>query len=105
MGLGAAVSRTWERVRGELGREMSAAGKGEVSGERKTSAMPLGLGAPFGAGTVLMPFRSSGMSHSLPKPTAGNLRVWRKRRPPGERSIASRIGWRAWIGGSRRCRG
>ncbi len=76
MGWGAAVSRTWERVRGDWVREMSAVGRGEVVGERKTSAAPMGpgLGGSFGAGSLLVPFRSAGVSNGLPKPTAGNLR-------------------------------
>lgn len=68
MGLGAAVGRVWERVRGI---EAGAAGDG-TGGERKTSALPVGLG--YGNGSILMPFRSSGVTNALPKPTANNLR-------------------------------
>ena len=67
MGFGATVGRIWGRLAG-LEAETSA----EAVGARKTSALPDGLG--FGAGTVLMPFRSQRTSTALPKPTAANLR-------------------------------
>ncbi len=67
MGLGAAVGRVWERVRGL---EAEAA-KGNT-GERKTSVLPTGWG--FGNGAVPIPFRSGGVANALPKPTANNLR-------------------------------
>ena len=73
MGLGEAVGRVWERVRGLEAGEMEAGSEAGV-GERKTSGTPLGLGSGFGPGTVLMPFKSGGIANSLPKPTAANLR-------------------------------
>ncbi len=68
MGLGEAVGRIWDRLAG-----LDAAG-GAETGQRKTSGVPMGLGPGFGAGSVLMPFRSAGVSNALPKPTAANLR-------------------------------
>ena len=66
MDLGAAVGRVWERVRG------LEAGSEGTRGDRKTTAVPAGFG--LGPGSVLMPFRQSGVVNALPKPTAGNLR-------------------------------
>ncbi len=68
MGLGEAVGRIWELLAG-----LDAAG-GAETGQRKTSGVPMGLGPGFGAGSVLMPFRSVGSTGALPKPTAANLR-------------------------------
>ena len=67
MGLGAAIGKLFESFTG-LEATSSAAGVGE----RKTSAVPAGLG--FGPGSVLMPFRFGGATNTLPKPTAANLR-------------------------------
>ena len=69
MGLGSAVGRAWERVRGI---EAGSAGMPHV-GERKTAVLPAGLG--YGVGSVLTPFRNGGgVANNLPKPTANNLR-------------------------------
>lgn len=67
MGLGSAMGRVWERVRW-----LEAASASEKVGERKTSVLPAGPG--WGNGAVLMPFRSGGVTNTLPKPTAHNLR-------------------------------
>jgi HK97 family phage portal protein len=64
MGLGAAVANLkemWERRAG-------IQADGEVEGQRKTTATPLGLGSIFA------PFRAVGVQNVLPKPTAANLR-------------------------------
>ena len=71
MGLGEAVTRILDRV-GE--RLAGVNGTSETGGGRKTSGVPMGLGPGFGAGSVLMPFRSAGVANALPKPTAANLR-------------------------------
>lgn len=68
MGLAETVERVWERMRG------MEAGAVDKPGERKTAATPMGLGMSPGMGAVLMPFRSSGVTNAVPKPTAGNLR-------------------------------
>ncbi len=65
MGFGSTVGRWWERVA-----NVDAGAAQEGTGERKTTAMPMG----FGPGSVLMPFRTQGATHALPKPTAANLR-------------------------------
>ena len=71
MGLGAAVGRVWERVRG-----LEAAATDERLGERKTSVLPSGFGLSNGSiGSLMMPFRSNGgIGNAMPKPTANNLR-------------------------------
>src|SRR5579875_2273188 len=65
MGIGATVGRWWERVTG-----VEAGAAADQPGERKTSALPMGMGP----GSVLMPFRTQGAANVLPKPTTGNLR-------------------------------
>ena len=65
MDLGTAVGRIWERLAGVEAPRTDR-------GERKTSALPMGMG--LGPGSVLMPFRSGGVTSTLPKPTAANLR-------------------------------
>ena len=62
MGLGAAVREVWDRVAG-----VEAAG-----GERKTVVAPLAQGS--GVSSLFAPFRTGGVQHALPKPTAVNLR-------------------------------
>lgn len=95
MGLGTAVARVWERVAG-----LDVEAKSGEVGERKTSAIPagLGIGSSFGPGSVLMPFRSPGVANVLPKPTAANLR--RLAETPAARrainSIKDRIACMDW---------
>ncbi|MGI4830945.1 MAG: phage portal protein [Janthinobacterium lividum] len=71
MDLGAVVERIWDKLAGV---EAEATGAG--TGERKTSALPMGmgLGSGSGLGPLLLPFRSGGVTNTLPKPTTGNLR-------------------------------
>lgn len=83
MGVGVMVGRWWERVAGLAADAGAGTARGDV-GERKTTAVPGGLGyagdvgagfgGGFGAGSVLFPFRAGGVTPQLPKPTAGNLR-------------------------------
>ena len=65
MDLGTRVGRIWERL---IGVEAAANG----AGERKTSAQP--GGSALGSGPLLLPFRAGGMTNTMPKPTAANLR-------------------------------
>ena len=67
MGLGSTVGRFWERFA-----RVEAGAAEEGAGERKTTAVPMGLG--LGPGSILMPFRMQGATNSLPKPTTANLR-------------------------------
>jgi HK97 family phage portal protein len=61
MGLGMAVKEVWQRA---LGIEAAR----DDTGERKTTAMPLGMSSIFA------PFRTGSAQNALPKPTAANLR-------------------------------
>ncbi len=66
MGLGAVVKEMWDRVAGvDAGQAAERIDAGE---QRKTLALP------WGANSIFAPFRTTGVQHALPKPTAANLR-------------------------------
>ena len=67
MGLGAAVERVWDKVRG-----IEAGATDGKASERKTMVGSAGLG--YNGGALLTPFRSQGTANGLPKPTTANLR-------------------------------